>query len=81
MLRTERWKYVHRYLDGRHELYDTFNDPQEVNNLYDEDRDTAERLKGKLMKWYGDLKKKEGEDVTGEVDEEIVKKMRTLGYF
>ena len=27
MMRTEEWKYVHRYPDGPHELYDLANDP------------------------------------------------------
>ena len=27
MIRTHRWKYVHRYPDGPNELYDLANDP------------------------------------------------------
>ena len=67
--------------DGRHELYELLNDPLEANNLYDEDRVTAETLQDRLMRWYGELKKKEGKREAGEVDEEIVEKLRTLGYF
>ena len=33
MMRTEEWKYVHRYPDGPHELYDLANDPDERTNL------------------------------------------------
>ena len=34
MIRRGRWKYVHRYPDGPHELYDMENDPDETKNLY-----------------------------------------------
>lgn len=33
MIRTNAWKYVHRYPDGPHELFDLVNDPEERVNL------------------------------------------------
>ena len=54
MMRTEEWKYVHRYPDGPHELYDLVNDPDERANLAD-DPSQAERigdLKQRLEAWY-----------------------------
>ena len=36
MIRSGRWKYVHRYPDGPHELYDLTSDPGETQNLYGE---------------------------------------------
>ncbi len=54
MMRTEEWKYVHRYPDGPHELYDLANDPDERANLAD-DPNQAERindLKRRLEAWY-----------------------------
>jgi len=36
MIRTARWKYVHRYPDGPHELWDLANDPDERHNLWQE---------------------------------------------
>lgn len=36
MIRTQEWKYVHRYPYGPHELYDLVNDPDERLNLIDE---------------------------------------------
>ena len=36
MVRTQEWKYVHRYPYGPHELYDIVNDPRERKNLVDE---------------------------------------------
>ena len=38
MIRTQEWKYVHRYPYGPHELYDLVNDPDERKNLVDENR-------------------------------------------
>lgn len=32
MIRSREWKYVHRHLDGPHELYDLVNDPDEEPN-------------------------------------------------
>ena len=34
MIRREKWKYVHRYPYGPHELYDMVSDPGEEHNLY-----------------------------------------------
>ena len=36
MIRTDRWKYVHRYPYGPHELYDMQADPGETENLFAE---------------------------------------------
>jgi arylsulfatase A-like enzyme len=36
MIRTAGWKYVHRWPDGPHELYDLENDPGERVNLVDD---------------------------------------------
>ena len=36
MIRTQEWKYVHRYAYGPHELYNLTKDPRERNNLVDE---------------------------------------------
>ena len=34
MIRRGKWKYVHRYPYGAHELFDMENDPDETRNLY-----------------------------------------------
>ena len=54
MLRTRKWKYVHRYPYGPHELYDLVNDPGENHNLVD-DPAQARRMAGMradLGKWF-----------------------------
>jgi len=43
MIRTQDWKYVHRYPDGPNELYHLVNDPDERRNLID-DSAQAERI-------------------------------------
>jgi len=54
MLRTERWKYVHRYPRGPHELYDLGADPGERENLIDDPghRDRVEALRADLADWF-----------------------------
>jgi choline-sulfatase len=54
MIRGRRWKYVHRYPYGPHELYDLLNDPGEERNLYGEEgaADTAAALKAELDEWF-----------------------------
>jgi choline-sulfatase len=54
MVRTRDWKYVHRYPDGPHELFDLRADPDErVNRV--EDPAHAQRvseLRGRLEAWF-----------------------------
>jgi arylsulfatase A-like enzyme len=54
MIRSQEWKYVHRFPYGPHELYDLVNDPNEERNLFGEaaHRATAEALKGELDGWF-----------------------------
>jgi len=54
MIRTNRWKYVHRYPDGPNELWDLVNDPDERNNLIDDPshRDLIGDLKEQMESWF-----------------------------
>ena len=54
MIRTAEWKYVHRYPDGPHELYDMGNDPDERTNLVGDSGQTARiaDMKGMLEDWF-----------------------------
>jgi arylsulfatase A-like enzyme len=54
MIRSQDWKYVHRYPYGPHELYDLRSDPGETHNLIAEtaQRGIAEALKGELEAWF-----------------------------
>jgi arylsulfatase A-like enzyme len=54
MVRTAEWKYVHRFPDGPHELFDLVNDPDErVNRIDDAGVDNVRgRLRAKLFSWF-----------------------------
>lgn len=54
MVRTQQYKYVHRFPDGPHELYDLTNDPHEQNNLYSDKKYTSivKSLRNRLFDWF-----------------------------
>ncbi len=54
MVRTREWKYVHRYRQGPHELYDLVNDPDERVNLADDlgQRQRVAEMKARLETWF-----------------------------
>lgn len=54
MIRTDRWKYVHRYPYGPHELYDLQTDPDEETNIVDSpgSADVCVELKEQLEAWF-----------------------------
>ncbi|MCW3815973.1 sulfatase-like hydrolase/transferase [Micromonospora sp. DR5-3] len=54
MIRTAEWKYVHRYPDGPHELYDLVRDPDERVNRVDEPdiRDIVRGMRADLDGWF-----------------------------
>jgi len=54
MIRTEEWKYVHRYPNGPNELYDLVNDPDERRNLIDDpiQKKRVEELKAQMEDWF-----------------------------
>ena len=54
MIRTGKYKYVHRYVDGPHELYDLEQDPHEEHNLYGQKEyaPVVVELRNRLTKWF-----------------------------
>lgn len=56
MIRTTRYKYIHRYPYGYHEFYDLQNDPGEEHNLIDDPSVQSEILKMRrqMEKWFAD---------------------------
>jgi len=54
MVRTREWKYVHRYPDGPHELFDLRADPGERTNRVDDANasTTSSTLRTKLEDWF-----------------------------
>ncbi|MFO7958690.1 MAG: sulfatase-like hydrolase/transferase [Candidatus Brocadiia bacterium] len=54
MIRTPRWKYVHRHPNGPHELYDLSEDPDERSDLYGrpEHRPLIDELHARMDGWF-----------------------------
>jgi choline-sulfatase len=54
MVRTRDWKYVHRYPDGPHELFDLRADPDERRNRYADPAAAAvlASLRSRLTAWF-----------------------------
>jgi arylsulfatase A-like enzyme len=54
MIRTRKWKYVHRYPYGPHELYDMVGDPDERRNVVDEEsrQSVVEEMRARLVRWF-----------------------------
>ena len=54
MIRDRRWKYVHRYPYGPHELYDLAQDPDERQNLVacPDRQGQVKELKARLEGWF-----------------------------
>jgi arylsulfatase A-like enzyme len=54
MIRTQDWKYVHRYPYGPNELYDLKHDPGEARNAVDDPAQVGRvaGLKGQLDEWF-----------------------------
>jgi arylsulfatase A-like enzyme len=54
MIRTPEWKYVHRFPDGPHELYDLQSDPGEETNRFGQPAhiELVEDLRARLGDWF-----------------------------
>ncbi len=54
MIRTEKYKYVHRFPRGPHELYDLEKDPGETENLYGKDgyAEICRQLRARMLDWF-----------------------------
>ena len=50
----KEWKYIHRYPEGPHELYNLIEDPEENHNLVGVSgyREPLIRLRADLEKWF-----------------------------
>ena len=54
MIRTNKWKYVHRYPEGPNELWDLVDDPDERQNLIDDPihHDLIIELREQMESWF-----------------------------
>jgi len=54
MIRTQEWKYIHRYPRGPHELYDLVHDPGERKNLVEDEsqQGLVAQMRKRLSGWF-----------------------------
>jgi arylsulfatase A-like enzyme len=55
MIRTQQWKYVHRYPYGPHELYSLHHDPDERTNLLEAGEapeSTLREMRRRMARWF-----------------------------
>lgn len=73
------WKYI-RSSDGSHELYDLGRDPAETANLIESRAEIAADLARKLEQWLTSRKPAAPPAPLEEMDEEDLKRLKSLGY-
>jgi arylsulfatase A-like enzyme len=78
-IRTNEYKLIYIGDEDKYELYNLKNDPEELNNLVDIEKEKFEFLKVRLNKWrkYALPGQEEKDKI---LDEETRKKLRSLGY-
>jgi len=83
-LYADGWKFILNG-NGRDELYDLRQDPGEERNLIEKEPAVASRMRKVLVEWAKSRKKIQGDgrsirDSRNEADEEILDKLKGLGY-
>jgi len=78
-LRTDEYKFVWAS-DGRHELYNLRQDPQELDNRLEAEPEVAERLRGELDNWLASVNRSQMEAFEPELEEAVIERLRALGY-
>jgi arylsulfatase A-like enzyme len=79
MIRDNRYKYIWAS-DGKHELYDHASDPAEEHNLIEVLPHIATDLQMRLEEWRRGLKPAAPSVEEPEFDQEVVERLRALGY-
>ena len=81
-LRAVRWRDYKLICpeSGADELYRLSSDPAEETNLIGKDAETAQFLKRKLEEWQASSVPSSARDAAGELDPEVVSRLRALGY-
>ena len=77
-VRAGRWKYIEAPAENDFELYDLSRDPQELDNRFPADRETATRLADVLAAWRRTTPAAAPQQAP--VNEESAEKLRALGY-
>jgi len=78
-IRSPEWKLIYTSNSEEYELYNLKEDPQELNNLADIEKDQFKLMKEKLEEWVS-REKENISSLTKPLDEETKEKLRSLGY-
>lgn len=73
------WKYTY-YADADDWLFDLADDPYETRNVITEHPDVAARMKAELLRLVAECKERSPLALTGEIPEEIRRRIEALGY-
>jgi len=79
-LRTDEHKFVWAS-DGRYELYNLRQDPQELDNRIEAEPEVAERLRAELDNWLASINRLQMEAFEPELEEAVIERLKALGYF
>jgi arylsulfatase A-like enzyme len=80
-IRSREFKFI-QSSDGRHELYDIENDPEERINLTREKPEKVKFLHDQLNQWYSSFDKVTfQESECPDLDEDVKSQLKALGYF
>ena len=80
-IRSHNYKYIWAS-DGKNELYDLTQDPDEQDNIIDTKPDIAAQLENHLFTWYNSFEKSSNKTSPEDsIDTEIREQLKGLGYF
>ncbi|HIE27735.1 TPA: sulfatase [Candidatus Poribacteria bacterium] len=79
MIRTDEFKYIYAS-DGRDELYNLQEDPEETHNILSTHFIIKDKFKKDLLKWLEDFDDVEGDKISFEFNNVARKKLEGLGY-
>jgi arylsulfatase A-like enzyme len=79
-IRTDRWKMIVDLKSGRTELYSLADDPEELRNVYEEEKDVAASLLKDLNAWIESMSRSAAPIRTIDPDDDLRQNLKDLGY-
>jgi arylsulfatase A-like enzyme len=78
-IRTDRYKLIYSQ-NGKSELYDLVNDPDEEDNVIEKETKIAKDLQEEIEKWRRSFKQAKISGLQMRFDEDVKKRLKALGY-
>jgi arylsulfatase A-like enzyme len=79
-IRTDRWKMIVDLKSGRTELFSLADDPEELRNVYEEEKEVAGALMKDLIAWIESMSQSAAPIRTIDPDDEMRQNLKDLGY-